>query len=81
MTQTTMPLATKRRALELGAQFIENDLGKLRAGAVRCYEAAERLGEPESVQPVTHSHEHDVMKAAEWASAATWLRALAEREA
>jgi hypothetical protein len=30
MTRVTMPLASRRRALELGAQFIEHDLGVLR---------------------------------------------------
>lgn len=71
MPPEQMPLASKRRALELGAGFIERDLAELRAGGRRSDETG---------QPHSHGFEHDVMKAAEWASAATWLRALAEQE-
>lgn len=70
-----MPLATRKRALELGAVFIENDLGEMRAAAVRADEAASRgTG---AVYPVTHCLEHDLMKVAEWASAAATLRCMA----
>lgn len=71
----TMPLPSRRRALELGAGFIEQDLHEMRRVAQRNYESSES-----NPLPVTHNHEHDLMKAAEWAAAATTLRMLAERE-
>lgn len=73
-----MPLPSKKRALELGAGFIENDLHTLRQDAQARYEA--NSDNPDLALPVTHSHEHDIMKAAEWASAAAILRMLAEAE-
>jgi hypothetical protein len=61
--------------------FIENDLGELRNRLRRNYENYESRGlNPDEHPPVSTSHEADVMKAAEWASAVTWLRALAEGE-
>lgn len=65
----TATLASKKRALELGAGFIENDLRRLRTDARRLEDV-----------PATTSHEGDILKAMEWASAVTWLRSLAERE-
>lgn len=74
----TATLASKKRALELGASFIETDLRQLRTDARRIHDTTEP-GKPVSM-PVTTSHEGDIMKAMEWASAVTWLRAMAERE-
>lgn len=68
-----MPLPTKRRALRIGAGFIENDLHDLRRRQQAHYESC-----PENPMPVSTSHEADAMKAAEWASAAAILRMLAE---
>lgn len=74
----TTTLADKKRACELGAQFIEDDLRALRT-RVRDGEWNEGDGAPrERAVPASTSHENDVMKAMEWASAATWLRAIAE---
>lgn len=81
-------LASKKRALILGAQFIENDLADMRQRIQREYHRVEGRTEGTAenpagrVQPfpVTTSHEGDFLKATEWASAATWLRALAEME-
>ncbi len=64
-----MPLATRRRALELGATFIENDLAEMRADAIR----NDELGRNVCI-------ERDFMKVAEWASAAVLLRAMADLE-
>ena len=71
-----MPLPTKRRALELGASFLEADLGKMRIAA----RERDAKADGYRVCPITHCLEHDVMKAAEWASAAATLRALAAQE-
>lgn len=76
-TLLTATLADRKRACELGAQFIENDLRQLRT-TVRNGEFREHdLAPREPAIPATTSHEADVMKAMEWASAATWLRAMA----
>lgn len=71
MTVEKMPLATRKRALELGAALIEQDLAELRMGA--------RYSD-ETGQPYSHGFEHDVMKACEWASSATILREMAKHE-
>lgn len=71
-----MPLPTRKRALQLGAAFIEEDLHKLRRDVQALYLAAER--EKRDPIPVSTSHEADIMKAAEWASAAAMLRMMAE---
>ena len=63
-----MPMASKQRALEIGAEFIEADLNSMREQA-RAREF-----------PLTTSLEGDLMKVAEWASAAATLRALAAQE-
>lgn len=76
-------LATRKRALALGAQFIENDLGKMRERIQRHEGPSFEAGEFDPTRPVppdTTSHEGDFLKATEWASAATWLRAMAEAE-
>lgn len=73
-----MPMPTVKRALELGAGFIEHDLATMREQARRNDEEAR--DEKRGVYPVTHCLEHDLMKAAEWAAAAATLRMMA-REA
>lgn len=78
-------LATKRRALELGAAFIAADLAELRR-SIAAGERAQldydldnsRFRERPEVFPATTSHEGDFLKAVEWASAAAILRCLAE---
>ena len=70
----TATLATRKRACELGAAFIESDLRELRATLQRNQEVAGLDNRP---QCVTTSHEGDLLKAMEWASAITWLRAMA----
>lgn len=77
MPREKMPLPTRRRALELGAGFIEADLDQMRADA-RARDDGARGGGP--LYSVTHCLEHDLMKVAEWASAAATLRALAAQE-
>lgn len=80
MPPERMPLATRKRALELGATFIENDLGEMRAKAQRADERGVGDDKNGGVYPITHCFEHDLMKVAEWASAAATLRALAAAE-
>jgi hypothetical protein len=78
-----MPLATARRALELGATFLENDLHDMRKRAQEQYEHQQRVHGKEwdgREFPLGTSHEGDLMKAVEWASAAATLRAMAEQE-
>ena len=72
-----MPLPTTRRALSLGAEFIENDLATMRMDARRNDDAVRSGGQ---LHAVTHCLEHDLMKASEWAAAAATLRALAAQE-
>lgn len=79
MAGEKMPIPSRARCLELGATFIENDLHQMRAEAVEAYRVAERDGFAQSVRPLTSSHENDLMKAVEWATAAATLRLLAER--
>ena len=76
-----MPLATRKRALELGAAFIEDDLDQMRQRARNQHEdASSREGWDGRELPLTTSLEGDLMKVAEWASAAAALRALAASE-
>jgi len=80
---TTMPIPSPRRALELGATFIENDLHDMRKRAQAGYEHMQRVhGDDWDGRefPLGTSHEGDLMKAVEWASAAATLRALAAVE-
>lgn len=73
-----MPLPSLSRSLELGAALIEHDLHGMRESARRlCREAQERPGFDGRVAPITSSHENDLMKAVEWATAAATLRVLA----
>lgn len=78
-----MPIPTRARALELGASFIENDLHAMRRRAREMYEQQERNageGFDGKVGPIGTSHEGDLMKAVEWATAAATLRAMAMAE-
>jgi hypothetical protein len=76
-----MPLATRKRSLELGAQYIENALHQMRDQARQQYEHASQREDWNGREfPLTTSLEGDLMKVAEWASAATTLRMLAEQE-
>ena len=76
-----MPIPTRKRALELGASFLENDLHKMREQAAHQYEAAERRADWDGREfPIGTSHEGDLMKAVEWATAAATLRAMVEQE-
>lgn len=79
----TATLADRKRACELGAAFIENDLRQLRTDVRRLADRAEEYGDHDPAKgiPVGTSHEGDVMKAMEWASAVTWLRAMAREDA
>ncbi len=76
MSRMIMPLPTRKRALELGAAFIENDLNDMRS------RARERYNEDGDGRefPLTTSLEGDLMKVAEWASAAAMLRTMAAQE-
>lgn len=69
-------LATKKRALELGATYIEQELALMRDLMSKREDAA-RSGSALPIEPLTTSHEADIMKVAEWASAAATLRAMA----
>lgn len=81
MNLPTATLATKKRACLLGAEFIENDLREMRARLQRSFRMYEDQGRnPDEHPPVTTSHEGDMLKTMEWASAVTWLRAMAEAE-
>lgn len=83
MALPTATLATRKRAMLLGAGFIEDDLRKLRQQVAQGEEGTWEGGGPREGHqaiPATTSHEGDVLKAMEWASAITWLRALAEQE-
>lgn len=78
-----MPIPSRKRALELGAQFIENDLHKMRAQAIEQFEHQRRVHGDEwdgREFPLGTSHEGDLMKAVEWAWAAASLRCLAAQE-
>lgn len=77
-----MPIPSRKRALELGAAFIEADLNDMRS---RARNRSEGSGVPDDEWdgrefPLTTSLEGDLMKVAEWASAAATLRALAAQE-
>jgi hypothetical protein len=72
-----MPIPNRKRALELGASLIENDLHQMRRDAIRLQEIA---GPTNRAQAITTSHEADLMKAVEWATAAATLRLMAELE-
>lgn len=78
-----MPIPTKKRALELGASFLELDLDNMRKRATEQYEHQQRThGDDWDGRefPIGTSHEGDLMKAVEWAWAAATLRAMAEQE-
>lgn len=60
-----MPIPDRARCLELGAAHIEHELNRMRDLAIG------------SDLPQTTSHEADLMKAVEWATAAATLRCLA----
>lgn len=78
-----MPIPTKKQVLELGAAFIENDLHDMRKRAIEGYEHQQRIhGDQWDGRqfPIGSSHEGDLMKAVEWATAAAMLRALAAQE-
>lgn len=80
----TMPIPSKKRALELGATFIENDLHAMRKRAQEQYEHQQRVhgGDWDGREfPQGTSAEGDLMKAVEWSAAAAMLRALAAQEA
>jgi hypothetical protein len=64
-----MPIPSERRAYELAAAFIEADLHKMRADTIRLH-ADHGWDHP----PLGTSHEADLMKAVEWATAAAILR-------
>lgn len=75
-----MPIPSRARCLELGAAFIETDLHAMRERSIQAYMAAsEREGFDGSHRPIGSSHEADLMKAVEWATAVTTLRLLAEQ--
>jgi hypothetical protein len=69
MSYYPMPIPSRERALKLGASFLERDLDDMRKRAVAEY--ARQL-------PIGTSHEGDLMKAVEWATAAAMLRTMAE---
>lgn len=74
---------TRKRALELGAAFIQADLDKMRKKAREQYEhQRSRFGDEWDGRefPVTSSVEGDLLKAVEWASAIATLRAMAAQE-
>lgn len=78
-----MPLPSRKRALELGAAFIEEDLDKMRQQARRHFEEQEKRHGVDwdgAEIPLTTSLEGDLMKAVEWAWAAATLRCLAAQE-
>jgi hypothetical protein len=78
-----MPFPTRRRALELGAEVIENDLHDMRKRAIEQFEHQRRVHGDEwdgREFPLGSSHEGDLMKAVEWATAAATLRAMAAQE-
>jgi hypothetical protein len=78
-----LPPTTRKRALELGAAFIQNDLDKMRTRAREQFEHARRVHGDEwdgREFPVTSSVEGDLLKAVEWASAIATLRAMAAQE-
>lgn len=75
-----MPIPSRKRALELGAAFIEADLNDMRTRARNRAEARQSAPDDGRELPLTTSLEGDLMKVAEWASAAATLRALAAQE-
>ena len=78
-----MPIPSRKRCLELGASFIENDLHAMRKRAQEQYEHQQRVhgkGWDGREFPLGTSHEGDLMKAVEWATAAATLRSLAAQE-
>lgn len=78
-----LPPTTRKRALLLGATFIQNDLDTMRRKARQQYEhQRDRFGENWDGReyPVTSSVEGDLLKAVEWASAIATLRAMAAQE-
>jgi hypothetical protein len=78
-----MPIPSRRRALELGATFLESDLHEMRGRVREQYEHQQRVHGDEwdgREFPLGTSHEGDLMKAVEWAWSAATLRAMAEQE-
>jgi hypothetical protein len=78
-----MPIPTRKRALELGAAFLEGDLNDMRKLAQEGYEYQKSIrGDDWDGRefPLGTSHEGDLLKAVEWATAAATLRAMAEQE-
>lgn len=78
-----MPIPSCARALELGAQFLESDLHDMRKRAREQWEFQQRThGDQWDGRefPLGTSHEGDLMKAVEWATAAATLRAMAAQE-
>ncbi len=69
MPQTRATLASKKRALELGAGYIELELSRMRDSIANRKDA-----------PDGWSVEADVMKAMEWGSAWATLKMMAEVE-
>lgn len=78
-----MPIPSRKRALELGAAFIETDLHAMRKRAVELHEHQRRVhGDAWDGRefPQGSSAEGDLMKAVEWATAAATLRTMAAQE-
>lgn len=82
-SNATMPIPSRKRALELGAKFIENDLHTMRRRAQEQNEHQRRVHGEDwdgSELPIGTSHEADLMKAVEWATCAAMLRTMASNE-
>jgi hypothetical protein len=76
-----MPIPSRKRALELGATFIEQDLHAMRQAAIDRQEVQSQHPDWDGREfPLGTSLEGDLMKAVEWATAAATLRALAAQE-
>jgi hypothetical protein len=81
MADVTMPIPSRKRCLELGALFLENDLHEMRRRSQAGYERQSRQeGWDGREFPIGTSHEGDLMKTVEWATAAATLRAMAAAE-
>lgn len=72
-----MPIPSRARCLNLGAAVLEAELHEMRRRSVQIYEGA--LEPDINQRPLGSSHEADLMKAVEWATAAATLRLLAEQ--
>lgn len=83
MVRVLMPIPTRRRALELAATFIENDLHEMRRQSIEQHQNQRSWGGEHwdgRELPLGSSHEGDLMKAVEWATSAAILRAMAAQE-